>query len=177
MKEIIIYGSKYGSAKRYAEELSKKTGIPTVRYEDAGNIGAANTLVYIGAVYAGGILGLKKTLGKLKNTGGKKIVIATVALGDPKDKASVTNLRKSLKRQLSDEMYSNAKIFHLRGGVDYSKMGFMDKKMMGMMYRMLRKKPQDEQSADVRIMLETYNKTVDLVDLDTLSPIVEYLKN
>ena len=48
---------------------------------------------------------------------------------------------------------------------------------MGMMYRMLRKKPQDEQSADVRIMLETYNKTVDLVDLDTLSPIVEYLKN
>ena len=30
MKSIIIYGSRYGSARRYAQELSKQTGIPAV---------------------------------------------------------------------------------------------------------------------------------------------------
>ena len=35
MKSIIIYGSRYGSARRYAQELSKQTGIPDVSYQEA----------------------------------------------------------------------------------------------------------------------------------------------
>lgn len=176
MKEAVIYGSKYGSARRYACELAKRLGGSAVSYEKAGDISQCDTIVYIGAVYAGGVLGMKKTLGRLRDINGKKICIVTVALGDPTDKQSISNLRKCLKRQLSDELFRTAKFFHLRGGVDYSTMGFMDKTMMGMMYKKLSKKPKEEQSADVRIMIETYNKTVDLVDFDSLLPIVEFLK-
>ena len=34
MKALIIYGSQYGSTKRYAERLSETTGIEAVDYND-----------------------------------------------------------------------------------------------------------------------------------------------
>ena len=69
---LIIYGSKYGSAKKYAEELARRTGFELAPYEEAGDINGYETIVYIGALYAGGVLGMKKTLGKLKDIAAKK---------------------------------------------------------------------------------------------------------
>jgi len=60
--KIIIYGSKYGTAKQYAMELSKKTNIKAESYKDIKNIDEYETIVYIGALYAGGVLGMTKTL-------------------------------------------------------------------------------------------------------------------
>lgn len=60
MKSIIIYGSRYGSARRYAQELSKQTGIPDVSYQEAPLLSELETVVYIGALYAGGVLGLTR---------------------------------------------------------------------------------------------------------------------
>ncbi len=50
MKSIIIYGSRYGSACRYAQELSKQTGIPDVSYQEAPLLSELETVVCIGAV-------------------------------------------------------------------------------------------------------------------------------
>lgn len=36
--KIIIYASQYGTTKRYAEELSKKTGIKAQEYKDINDI-------------------------------------------------------------------------------------------------------------------------------------------
>ena len=62
MKSVILYGSRYGSARRYAQELSKQTDIPAVSYQEAPPLSKLETIVYIGALYAGGVLGLTKTL-------------------------------------------------------------------------------------------------------------------
>ena len=59
--KIIIYGSKYGTAKRYAEEISKRTNIKLESYENLKNIEEYETIIYIGALYAGGVLGMAKT--------------------------------------------------------------------------------------------------------------------
>ena len=62
MDNIIIYGSKYGSARRYAEKLSQMTNIAAVNYKDAPSLSGQDMIVYIGAIYAGGVTGLTKTL-------------------------------------------------------------------------------------------------------------------
>lgn len=62
--KIIIYGSQYGTAKQYAEELSKKTNIKIETYENIKNIDEYETIIYIGALYAGGVLGMAKTFKK-----------------------------------------------------------------------------------------------------------------
>lgn len=64
MSEIIIYGSKYGTTKMYAEELSTKTHIPTISFEKIEDINKYDKIIYLGGLYAGGVLGMSKTLKK-----------------------------------------------------------------------------------------------------------------
>ena len=35
MQTIILYGSQYGTTKRYADRLAEQTGLPAVSYESA----------------------------------------------------------------------------------------------------------------------------------------------
>ena len=62
MRTIIVYGSQYGTAKRYAEALAGKTGSEITSYEEVMDLDVYDNIVFIGALYAGGVLGLKKTL-------------------------------------------------------------------------------------------------------------------
>ena len=81
----------------------------------------------------------------------------------------------NIKAQVSEELYDKAQIFHLRGGIDYSKLSFLHKKMMGMLYKKLKNIPEEERDAETSGLIETYNKQVDFVDLDTLTPVMESL--
>ena len=61
MNGVILYGSHYGSARRYAQALAESTGIVAVPYANAPQLAGKHTIVYVGALYAGGVLGLSKT--------------------------------------------------------------------------------------------------------------------
>ena len=73
--KIIVYGSQYGTAKRYAEELAEKTGIELKSYEEVKNISDHKTIIYIGGLYASSVLGMKKTLKKIKDINNKRVII------------------------------------------------------------------------------------------------------
>lgn len=70
--KIIIYGSKYGTAKSYALELVKRTNIDVKHYKQIKRINNYESIIYIGALYAGGVLGMKKTFKKLTNFSSKR---------------------------------------------------------------------------------------------------------
>ena len=171
--KIILFGTTYGSSKLYAEELSKRTGIEARSYDEASSIDDYDTVVYIGSLYAGGVQGMKKTFSKLTDVGEKKIIIATVGLADPTDSENINSIRNSIKNQLSDELYNHATIFHLRGAIDYAKLGFKHKTMMSLLYNKAKNLPEEKKTAEVRAMIETYNKEVSFIDYESLTPIVE----
>ena len=171
--KIILFGTTYGSSKLYAEELSKRTGIEARSYDEVSSIDDYDTVVYIGSLYAGGVQGMKKTFSKLTDVGEKKIIIATVGLADPTDSENINNIRNSIKNQLSDELYNHATIFHLRGAIDYAKLGFKHKTMMSLLYNKAKNLPEEKKTAEVRAMIETYNKEVSFIDYESLTPIVE----
>lgn len=172
---IIIFGSCYGTTKQYAEELSKRTGIEARSYEDATDINGYKTIIYMGGLYAGGVQGMKKTLKKLAVTSEKKVIIVTVGLADPTDMENIENIRLKMKSQLSKELYEKAHIFHLRGGIDYSKLSFIHKTMMSMVYKKAVSLPEEKKNAEVRAMIETYDKQIDFVDFCSLEPIAQIL--
>ncbi len=172
---IIIYGSCYGTTKKYAEELSGRLDCEAVSYENVNDINSNKTIIYMGGLYAGGVLGMKKTLKKLSDISDKKVCIVTVGLADPTDEKNIEAIRMKMKTQVSEELYQKAKIFHLRGGIDYSELGFLHKKMMGMVYKKAVSVPEEERDAEISAMIETYNKQVDFVDFDSLDPIVQSL--
>lgn len=175
--KIIIYGSCYGTAKQYAEELSKKTGIKIESYENIKSIDEYETIIYIGALYAGGVLGISKTFKKISNCESKKIIIATVGLADPMDVENINNIENGMKRQLSNEIYERAHIYHLRGGIDYSKLNFAHKIMMSLLYKKAKSLPEEKKTTEVKAMIDTYNQKVNFVDFSSLEKIISEIQN
>ena len=171
--KIIIYGSQYGTARKYAEELAKRTNIEIKNYKDVTDIDQYNTVVYIGSLYAGGVLGMKKTLAKISQCQKKKIIIATVGLADPADTENTDKIKNSMKRQLSKELYENAYIFRLRGGIDYSCLNFKHKTMMGLLYKKAVGLPEEKKTAEIKAMIETYNQKVNFVDFESLNRLTD----
>ena len=171
--KIIIYGSQYGTARKYAEELAKRTNIEIKNYKDVTDIDQYNTVVYIGSLYAGGVLGMKKTLAKISQCQKKKIIIATAGLADPADTENTDKIKNSMKRQLSKELYENAYIFHLRGGIDYSCLNFKHKTMMGLLYKKAVGLPEEKKTAEIKAMIETYNQKVNFVDFESLNRLTD----
>ena len=176
MKAIILYGSRYGSTRRYAEELSGQTGIPAVSYQQAPELSGMDTIIYLGGLYAGGVLGLAKTLRGFSLRDGQKLILVTVGLADPGEPENQSNIRASLQKQLPAKMLDRAKLFHLRGGIDYQKLSFGHRAIMKLLYQSLRRTPPEKQTAENRALIETYGRQADFTDFSTLEPIIQEIE-
>ena len=173
MNSIIVYGSHYGTTKQYAEELSKRTNIKVISFKKINQqINGYDNIIYLGSLYAGGVLGMSKTLKKLNNISNKMIIIATVGLSDPTDEVNKNNIRNNIKNQITKEVFEKAKIFHLRGRIDYSELNFAHKTMMKLLYNAVKSLPEEKQSAEDRAVIETYNKKVNFIDFSSLDKII-----
>lgn len=117
---LIIYGSKYGHTRACAEEYSKRTGKD---YTSISNIDNLSTVIYFGSLYARGVMGLRKTLDRM-NIDDKRIFVITVGLSDPDDEHNISNIENSMKEQLTEAVFSKLEIYHLRGGIDYTRLSF-----------------------------------------------------
>ena len=90
--------------------------------------------------------------------------------------ASLINCYFINEKQLEKDIYKNSLIFHLRGGIDYSKLNFKHKTMMKMLYHSLKNKPIESLTQEDKALIETYNTKVDFVDYDSLKQIVEVIQ-
>ena len=169
MKTLILYGSQYGTTKRYADELSRLTGLPAVSYEKAPDLAGCEQIVYLGGLYAGGVKGLKQTAKKFP--AGVRLILVTVGLADVQDEQNIENIRRSVRRQLPAEVLQNAALFHLRGGIDYSRLNLTHRTMMTLLYNHARKLPPEQQNAETRAMIDTFGTKVDFVDVAALGPV------
>lgn len=174
MKALITYGSQYGTTRKYAEKFSELTGFSAVSFDEIKDLSEYDTVIHFGGLYAGGVKGLKNVVKAIGNN--TKIVIATVGFADVNDKENTDNIKKSLKRQVPENILSNASVFHLRGGIDYSKLNLKHKTMMKLLYNKAKKIPDEKKTAEVKAMIETYNSKVDFVDFSSLNPILKEVK-
>lgn len=176
MNKIIIYGSHYGTTKLYADKMSERTHIKKISYQQVQDLNQYQVIIYVGALYAGGVLGLSKTMKKIKEPRNVKIMIITVGLADPNDKINEKNIRGNIKKQISQEIYDRVQIYHLRGGIDYSKLSFQHKTLMKLMYIAEKKIPEEKRNAETNAIIETYGKQVNYVDYQSLERIIESIE-
>lgn len=99
---------------------------------------------------------MASSLGKISSHQYQDLLVASVGLSDPKNQKNTDKIKE-----------------HLRGAIDYSKLTFIHRILMGMLYRKVRKTPESQLDAESRQLLETYNKTVNFIDLTTLDPIIQ----
>lgn len=102
---------------------------------------------------------------------GQTVAVVTVGLADPNDSANAEAIRAAVRRQVPDWVYAQAKLFFLRGGIDYKALRLRHRAMMWAFHRMLLKTPPEERTAETKAILDTYGQTVDFVDLSRLDEI------
>lgn len=133
-----------------------------------------DTIIYGGGLYASGIGGISiitKNYESLKN---KKIIVFTVGLASTDRKeVFVPIIEKNFSREIRDHI----SFYHLRGGMDYKKLGIIDRSMMAMLKIVISKKSPDELSEDDRELLATYGGKVDFTDKNTIAPLLLDVEN
>ncbi|MCL2198438.1 MAG: flavodoxin domain-containing protein [Defluviitaleaceae bacterium] len=168
-KIAVIYKSKYGMTKRYAEWISEALNAPVFEASNIkpSQLGDYDTVIYGGGLYANGIDGVKL----VTQNPCKALIVFTVGLADPK----ITDYTPILEKTFSPEQLSKTKTFHLRGGIDYKKLSLIHKGMMAMVKKAVDKKAPDKRTSDDIGILETYGKAVDFTDKATIKPLVDYV--
>ena len=89
--------------------MVQNMGIPCEDYTGISNIDNLSAVVYFGALYAGGVMGLRKTLDRI-NIDDKRIFVITVGLSDPDDEHNISNIENSMKEQLTEAVFSKLEI-------------------------------------------------------------------
>ena len=159
---IITYGSQYGSAEHYARKFADCTGFPVLPYREVKSLSGSARVIHFGALYAGGVLGLRQIMQQLPSK--VEFIIVTVGLADVQDAENIQNIRSSIRRQIPEDIFRRTRIFHLRGAIDYSKLNLKHRTMMALLYAKAKGLPEEKRNAETQAMIETYGKQVSFVE-------------
>lgn len=166
---LITYGSQYGSTEHYARKFAEYTGFPVLPYREVKSAAGYDRVIHFGALYAGGVLGLRQIIPLLSPKA--ELVIVTVGLADVQNAENIQHIRNAIRRQLTEEVFRHTQMFHLRGAIDYGKLNWKHRTMMALLYAKAKGLPEEKKNAETKAMIETYEKQVCFVDdaaLDTL---------
>lgn len=171
-KGIILYQSKYGATKKYAEWLQEATQFDCMetRKADIKNVKDYDVIILGGGVYAAGIAGLsflKKNMQYLK---GKKIAVFCVG-ASPYDEKAFTEVRE---HNLKDEL-KELPCFYCRGAWDEDAMHFLDRTLCKMLQNAVANKDPENCEPWEKALLSAVGQKCDWTDRKYLEPILEYI--
>ncbi len=173
MKGIILYTSKYGATKRYADWLSAESGFDCIETKTAKieDVIQYDAIILGGGIYASGISGLsflKKNIEKLQ---GKKIIIFCDGASPFDEKAFQQIIDYNLKGPLS-----GLPCFYCRGAWDMDRMNFADRNLCRLLQKIVAKKKTGDYEIWEKALLEAGNKKCDWTDKAYIKPILEALR-
>lgn len=175
MKAVVIYKSKTGFTKKYAEWITEdlSADIFDVSKININMLNEYDTVIYGGSLYAVGINGVKlitQSIDKLKD---KKIVV--FATGASPSREEVINEVRD--KNFTKEQQKYIKFFYLRGGFNYSKLNLFDQILMTLLKWKIKSKKQEELTTDEIGMLAVYDKPVNFTRKENIAEIINYVNS
>ncbi len=175
METIVIYKSKTGFTKKYAEWIANEllADIFEASKVNINMLGKYDKIVYGGSLYASGILGVKLITKNIDKLRGKKIAVFATGVSPAKESA-ISDVRNS---NFTSDQEKYIKFFYLRGGFDYSKLNFFDKFLMNLLKWKIEKKKKEDLTDDEIGMLTVFNKPTDFTRENYIEELVDYIRN
>ena len=166
-KTIIIYRSKTGFSRRYAQWLAEDLRCQAADYRERKRLRLPEygTIILAGGLYAGQMSGLGWLKKQLPGLAGKRIAALAVGCAP----ADTPDLPESMEKLFGP--LPQVRGFYCQGGLDYEHMGAVDRAMMAALRASLRGKPE---MAD---MLAGISRSVDAADRSSLAPLVQWARN
>lgn len=163
---IIIYRSKTGFSRRYAQWLAEELACQALDYRERSRLRLAEygAIILVGGLYAGQMAGLgwlKKQLPRLQ---GKRVAALAVGCA-PMD---TPDLPQSMEKLFGPT--PEIRGFYCQGGLDYQHMGAVDRAMMAALRASLKGKP------EMAEMLAGISRSFDAADRKYLAPLVRWAR-
>ncbi|MGE5606285.1 MAG: flavodoxin domain-containing protein [Bacteroidota bacterium] len=172
MKILVVYKSKSGFTKKYAEWISRQL---EAEMREASKVTVEtlsdyDTVIYGGGLYAGGISGVKLITKNLERLKGKKIAVFATGASPAREEV-INEVRNN---NFTPEQQKRIRFFYLRGGFDFNKLTPFLKAVMSLMKWSLKRKKNPNE--DERGMLSAFDRPVDFTDEKNIKELISYVK-
>lgn len=170
---IIIYKSKYGATKKYANWLAEMTGYDCIETQKAtlDAVSQYKTIVLCGGIYASGIAGLSFLKKHFRDLKGRKIAVFCVG-ASPYDEQAFNEIKN---HNLRDEL-SDIPLFYGRGAWDESRMSFKDRTLCKLLQKAVAKKDPNTYEPWMKALMCAAEQSCDWTDRKHLISIQNYLE-
>lgn len=173
-RTVVVYKSKYGSTEKYAKWIAEDGDADLFKANEVkvDQLMSYETIIYCGGLYAGGLLGFSVIKKHYKLLRDKNIIVVGVG-ATLKKEAAIPEVKK---HNLPEEMRNNVTFFLLRGGLNYKKMSPLDRVLMYLMVKSIKRKHHEALDDDSKGMIATYGKVVDFTNRKAIEPILKAAK-
>ncbi len=172
-KGIILYQSKYGATKKYAEWLKEATQFECMETKkaDIKKVQEYDVIILGGGIYASGIAGLsflKKNISYLKN---KKIVVFCVGASPYDEDAFAEVYKHNFKDGLKDMA-----CFYCRGAWNEEEMSLKDRTLCRMLQKAVARQDPATYEPWQKALMCAVGQKCDWTDRKYIEPILEYVQ-
>lgn len=173
MKVIVIYKSKTGFTKRYAEWIAEELNCEISNYKDLSqySLEEYDFIIYGSRIHAGKVDGLKKMKLILGNNVNSKLVVFATG-GTPNEAKEIID--RVWDRSFSEEELKTISHYYMQGGLNYEKMGEGDRIIMTILSKMLSKK--NRKSKEESGCEQAIEKSYDISSREYIQPLVRFIK-
>lgn len=171
MKTLVLYYSKTGFTQRYAEWIAEETDADCEPFDhrDGVRFGDYDAVLFGSSVHAGSIRKLKWFKKQLPDWEGKRLgVFAVGAMPNGGETA-----KQMFAQNLTDAERSRIATFYLPGGLNYERMGALDRAMMSAFRKMLASKK--DRTPEDDMALSAISKSYDVSDRAAIAPIIRWI--
>lgn len=174
MRAIVIYKSKYGSTKTYAEWIAQELGCGCTDSKDikADDLSQYDTIIYGGGLYAeviAGVILITKNMEKLK---GKKLIVYTTGI-TPIDCRDYYD-RMVMDKNFPKEIRQYIKVYNFPGKMILSELSLVHRTALKTLKKIMQGKENPTEME--KLLVKLCDADGDFSDRSLIGPLVEYAK-
>lgn len=170
----IIYKSFYGTTERYAKLIAKiiDGDLYDQKHMSMAKGFSYRHFIFGGCVIAGKISGIEMFYNFVKDFQVRNFVLFTVGIGNnPEEKKK---LEEEVLKHCPKEQHAYIRIFHFPGNCDFSKLNFVHKQMLKMVFLMTKKKKVLTEEDKQTLALE--NHPVEGYDEQAVEGLIDWMR-
>ena len=174
MNAIVIYRSKYGSTKTYAEWIAQELGCSAVESKTVSveDLEQYDTIIYGGGLYAEVINGVHLITKNLAKLEGKKLIVFSTGITplDCREYYDKLVVEKNFKPGMLDKI----KVYNFLGKMVVAELSLVHRAALKTLKKIMSGK--ENPTKMEKLLVDLCDIDADLTDKSAIAPLIEYAK-
>ncbi len=175
MNTVVVYRSKYGATKAYAEWIAKELSCDIIENKNlkADDLLKYDTIIYGGGLYAEVIAGVSLITKNLDKLNGKKIIVFSTGITPIECRDYYDKL--VVEKNFRGDSLSKIRVFNFLGKMILDELSLVHRTAIKTLKKLMAGKENPTEME--KLLVELCDKDGDFTDRDSIKDLIEYAKN